>query len=159
MKQELEGWEPGCYYKIDRDLPVGVSEWGVTDDMGTSNYVIPRGTIFLLKGIIDRLVTLGGDDGIEVTTANQYLRFFFIDPRFPGERRVRAYDKNWGMRKHWQRGFYDENDLGPTNKITSPLFMLALVEAGLAWVTPAYAKQSAEPLTAPGLKLSITLSC
>lgn len=123
---KLRGWEPGCYYKTVEDMPVGITEWGVTDDVDMTDCFIPAETILLLKGIITRLVTLGGDDGMTVTTENEYLRFVFIDPRFPGERRVLCYDKNWGMRRDF------DNYLSPLgNKITSPLIMLALVEAGL----------------------------
>ncbi len=124
-------WGPGCYYKISRDQHVGATEWGVTDDLGKRERVIPAGTILILKGVIERLVTLGGDDGIEVTTANEYLRFIFVDPRFPGERRLLAYDMNWGSRRNWSTGSYQESDLQPNDVVTSPLIMLALVEAGL----------------------------
>jgi len=122
---KLHGWEPGSYYKMGEDLPVGLTEWGVTDDLDMTSAFIPEDTILLLKGIVTWLVTLGGDDGMSVTTENQYLRFVFVDPRFPGERRLLCYDKNWGMRREFNAFF------SPWNKVTSPLIMLALVEAGL----------------------------
>jgi len=114
-------WEVGCYYRAEFSQTIAGEIWEVPINRGIK---VPEGTIFFCQGLVTKTEKHFGLDAEEVFEDGEYMRLICFDPRFPDtDARFINRDIKAGHR------------MSPAlwKKITSPLVLLALVSAGLAF--------------------------